>query len=530
MNKYDVFKGLTSYLIEGVTKDGGWGNECGLYQETNPLNTAECLCGLIFGRHHLLSKNLDDKYDKTIENAISYLLKTQLKSGGWGTGGTYQGVTDFQTIKSKGNMVSTCFSIMALCFYYEICTDNNTKTKLISVVKKSLNYLKIKTDNLWSYSPDLSEKNLMATAYALLCLSYLQANLEVEKKITNSEKNLLKNLTNSSIDNLLNNKEEYFNSDKEQMSIIFIFIASSNLIKANYKYNSLANLNNHLFSLIQNFSQEITSNCFTEKQAVRQKGKNPRDFVHYMPLWIIVANCLTENPINNFNVALNEVISNIDSNYQGCSYNKTSKRHTWTTGITLMGLGLLCDNFRFYSAVTSNIEKRNVKDSVALNVNPKKVFVVHGRDAERRNIINNFLSEVDLSSMNWEEAVNCTGKPSPTISEIISVAFTQVQAVIVLFTGDDEVKLKDKYHKPDDNEEEKRLTPQSRPNVIFEAGLSFGLNPNRTIFVQIGEHKNFSDLSGVHFVKFDSSNESKKALSNRLKLAECKLNEKYLTN
>lgn len=213
-----MFKGLTSYLIEGVTSEGGWGNEPGFHKETNPLNTAECLCGLIQVRCHLLSKDFDDRYDKTIDNAINYLLRTQLKSGGWGTGGTYENANNVNDIKAKGNMVSTCFSVIALCFYYEICGNDITKKKLIDAVKKSLNYLIIKVDNLWSYSPELQEKSLMATSYALLGLSYIQAYIS----LTTTKKKTMNNLINSSIDNLLNHKEEYFNNDQEQMSIVFI--------------------------------------------------------------------------------------------------------------------------------------------------------------------------------------------------------------------------------------------------------------------------------------------------------------------
>lgn len=522
MEKYDVFKGLTSYLIEGTTIEGGWGNECGLRQETNPLNTAECLCGLILARHHLLSKKLDEKYDKTIESAINYLIKTQLKSGGWCTGATYQGVLDCQSIKAKGNMVSTCFSIMAISFYYIAYPDNDLKSELIDAVKKSFRYFKFKIDNLWAYSPEHKEKNLMATAYALLCLSYVQANIVGCREITNNEKNTLKSLIDGSIDNLLNHKEKYFTyGNKEQMVIVFIFIALCNLRKANYQSNSLIKLKDNLFSLIQSFSKEIISNCFTEKQSVRQIGENPRDFIHYMPIWIIVANSLTEVSINNFDVALNEIISNIDSNYQGCSCNSTSKRTTWATGITLMGLSLSCENLRFYKTETN----KKIEEPRTTNIDSKKVFLVHGRDEERVNSIKSFLvDEIKLKILSWEDAVSLTGETSPSIFDVVSVALNNAQAVIVLFTGDDEVKLKEDFWEPSDREEEKKYSFQSRPNVIFEAGFSFGVNAKRTIIVQMGKHKDFSDILGKNYIKYDNSSISKEKLKNRLKIAECVFN------
>jgi predicted nucleotide-binding protein len=528
MDKYFIFNGLTSYLIEGITNEGGWGNECGSQKETNPLNTAEVLCGLILSRHHLLSRELGSNYDSTIENAIKYLIKTQLDSGGWATGSAYLSTTKPTT---KGNMSSTCWAIMAICIYYEKYPNNTVKTDLTNVIKKSINYLnKIKSDKIWSYSPELSESNLMASAYALLCLSYIHLSKSIMQKIKGKE-TTIKNLISESIDVLWTNKDKYFGGQNSNMSKIILFISLSNLMHSGYTTDILTQLKTYLFNLIQKLSIQTISNCYIEQQTVQQKGKSPRDFIHYMPVWIIIANALSqETMINNFSVALEKVIENIDTKYQGASYDNVSKRHTWSTGLTLIGLSLLCDDFRNFSAKGKNTIKVSEAKSTNTDINSKKVFVVHGRDKERINTITSFLNEVELSFMSWEEAVKCTNKASPVISEIISVALTRVQAVIVLFTGDDEVKLKDQFCKSDDSEEERKLTSQSRPNVIFEAGLSFGLNPNRTIFVQIGEHKNFSDLSGVHFVKFDNSDDSRKTLSNRLKIAGCILNEKYLLN
>jgi predicted nucleotide-binding protein len=327
-----------------------------------------------------------------------------------------------------------------------------------------------------------------------------------------------------SIDILLKNKEDYSTNNKSNyMPIVFIFIALTKLKESGYTPNSLMTLRTHLFELIQKFPENIISHSYSESQMVQKEAKYPRYFHHYMPIWIVMTNSLSDKfNINNFNSALEEVLNNIDDEFKGASYEKDNKRYTWSTALTLMGLSLLCDDFRFFSAKkheNNSImnENNNKVSTIDAIVDPKKVFVVHGRDIERLNAINNLLKKIDLSSVSWEEAIKYTGKTAPFISEIIAAAFNNVQAVIVLFTGDEMVHLHEKFCSADDiKKRENELQRQSRPNVIFEAGYSFGLYPNRTIFVKTEEHKDFSDLSGIYLMPFDNSDASEKALINRL--------------
>ncbi|MCH7886788.1 MAG: nucleotide-binding protein [Candidatus Marinimicrobia bacterium] len=64
------------------------------------------------------------------------------------------------------------------------------------------------------------------------------------------------------------------------------------------------------------------------------------------------------------------------------------------------------------------------------------------------------------------------------MGEILDSAFQTAQAVIVLMIGDDLAKLRDIYLIKDEKPEE--FTPQARPNVLFEAGMAFGRNPDKT--------------------------------------------------
>lgn len=154
-------------------------------------------------------------------------------------------------------------------------------------------------------------------------------------------------------------------------------------------------------------------------------------------------------------------------------------------------------------------------------VDPSIVFVVHGRNRPVRDGIFNFLRSLKLSPIEWTQAIQMTGKASPFVGEILETAFTAAQAVVVVLTPDDEVKLKDELLGKDDEEFEKELTGQARPNVLFEGGMAMGRHPDRTVFVQIGKTKPFSDIMGRHLLRLDNSPEKRQDLAMRLKTAGC---------
>lgn len=154
-------------------------------------------------------------------------------------------------------------------------------------------------------------------------------------------------------------------------------------------------------------------------------------------------------------------------------------------------------------------------------VQPNKVFVVHGRNQKAKNAMFIFLRSIGLDPLEWNEAVTLTGNAAPSISEILKVAFANVQAVVVLFTGDDVAKLQEELTNAHDSSFEKNLTPQPRPNVIFEAGMAFALHPKRTIIVELGNLRPFSDISGLHIIKFNDSPKERQGIADRLKTAGC---------
>ncbi len=149
------------------------------------------------------------------------------------------------------------------------------------------------------------------------------------------------------------------------------------------------------------------------------------------------------------------------------------------------------------------------------------VFVVHGRNTSARDELFAFLRAVGLRPLEWSQAIRLAGKGSPYVGEILEAAFREAAAVIVLLTPDDEARLRSIFAKAGDPAFERKLTGQARPNVLFEAGMAFGKDPNSTVLVQIGEVRPFSDVGGRHVVHLSNQPTSRQELVTKLANAGC---------
>lgn len=152
---------------------------------------------------------------------------------------------------------------------------------------------------------------------------------------------------------------------------------------------------------------------------------------------------------------------------------------------------------------------------------PTAVFVVHGRNDRLRRDFFGFLRAAGLNPIEWSEALALTGKGSPYIGEILDHAFEVAQAVVVLLTPDDEVRLRPELWGEAESDAEKEFHHQARPNVLFEAGMAFGRHPDRTILIQVGDVKGFSDVAGRHIVRLSNDASTRLDVLNRLKTAGC---------
>ena len=154
------------------------------------------------------------------------------------------------------------------------------------------------------------------------------------------------------------------------------------------------------------------------------------------------------------------------------------------------------------------------------------VFVVYGRDRPARGAMFDFLRSLSLRPLEWSQAVALTASAAPFVGDVLTTAFEAAQAVVVLMTPDDVAQLQPHLIADDDPDYEKQPTGQPRPNVLFEAGMALGLHPERTVIVEFGKLRPFSDIGGRHVVRFDGSAAARQALSVRLEAAGCDVDRK----
>ncbi len=167
----------------------------------------------------------------------------------------------------------------------------------------------------------------------------------------------------------------------------------------------------------------------------------------------------------------------------------------------------------------SGVDEENREDEP--EVDKRKVFVVHGRNLQIKNSMFDFLRAIDLHPIEWVEAIEATDDPSPYIGDILDEAFSTAQAVVFLMTPDDEARLREEFREEQDPLYEKELTPQPRPNVLFEGGMAMAKHPGRTVIVKIGNLRPFSDIQGMHYVKLDNTTETRRELATKLENAGC---------
>ncbi len=154
---------------------------------------------------------------------------------------------------------------------------------------------------------------------------------------------------------------------------------------------------------------------------------------------------------------------------------------------------------------------------------PRAVMVVHGRNEAARLAMFDLLRALGLKPLEWGDLVSGTGRGAPYVGEVLEHAFQRARAVVVLFTPDDEARLRAPFRGPRVPDEEAQLTGQARPNVLFEAGMAFAVRPDRTVLVEIGEIRPFSDIGGRHVVRIDGTAKPLRDIARRLQAAGCEV-------
>jgi predicted nucleotide-binding protein len=160
---------------------------------------------------------------------------------------------------------------------------------------------------------------------------------------------------------------------------------------------------------------------------------------------------------------------------------------------------------------------------------PRKVFVVYGRNSAFRTAMFTFLRAIGVEPMECGQVLRSAVQSSPFIGDALDHAFPKAKATVVLLSGDDVARLGNAFLQPYDNNDERNLTPQVRPNVLFEAGMAFGRSPQNVVLVSIGYVRPFSDIAGRHVLHMNDAVAARQELAERLEHAGCAVDVKGKT-
>ena len=145
------------------------------------------------------------------------------------------------------------------------------------------------------------------------------------------------------------------------------------------------------------------------------------------------------------------------------------------------------------------------------------IFVVHGRDTKLNDDMFGFLLAIGLNPKEWSQAIKDAKGANPNVGQVINKAMKQAQGVLVMFSPDEDAKLKSKFCGPKERKKGlNKLDGQARPNVLFEAGLALGAHPDKTLLVQVGGTRDMSDIAGMHLINLGDDAASRKDLAQRL--------------
>lgn len=182
--------------------------------------------------------------------------------------------------------------------------------------------------------------------------------------------------------------------------------------------------------------------------------------------------------------------------------------------ITMLNFNLYLNRICLVTEEIENLSIHKMKEETSMAEKEKTVFVVHGRNLNIKRNVFAFLRSLDIYPLEWEGAVKMTNKGAPSTLEVIKAGMKNSKGIIVIFTGDDEAKLKEEFWEEGENFD---YEPQPRQNVLVEAGMAMALYPNSTIIVRIGKQRSISDLAGINYIDLTDQPEKRQAFISRLK-------------
>lgn len=153
---------------------------------------------------------------------------------------------------------------------------------------------------------------------------------------------------------------------------------------------------------------------------------------------------------------------------------------------------------------------------------PKKVFIVYGRNIQALNAMKQFLRALHLEPIDFDEVRNQLGH-SAYLHDVVREGMNRARAIIVLFTPDEYAALRPNLIRSHDTATDKARW-QTRPNVIWEAGAALTIAAERTLLVRLGDVDLSSDMQGRYVYRLDNSIEARNRLRDALRGARCDVN------
>lgn len=228
-------------------------------------------------------------------------------------------------------------------------------------------------------------------------------------------------------------------------------------------------------------------------------------------------------PERHFTLASNRDFSVIQATCESCEYSivfpeQALPQSLWNQRISLVREELAQGN--------SGAEIMPLEASTRMTADPKKVFVIHGRNTDAAHQMDIFLRALNLTPIAFDELRASMGG-TPAISDIVTKGMTEAQGVIALFTADEYAELQPSLRNVHDKEIETKRW-QARPNVIFEAGMAFMRDRSRVVFVLLGAVELFSDVAGIHVLRLNNdATAGRRVLRDTLKGMGCEISDSH---
>jgi len=132
-----------------------------------------------------------------------------------------------------------------------------------------------------------------------------------------------------------------------------------------------------------------------------------------------------------------------------------------------------------------------------------------------------FLRAVDLNPMEWGEVLRNAMDATPYVGDALDKAFSQVQAAVVILTGDDVARAGKNFLLPHDSSDERDLTPQARPTCFSRRGWPSDDRLGALSSSPLVERGHSAILPGRHILNLSDSVASRQELVDRLHKAGC---------